>query len=110
MIKIILATLSLGIVAWAVTLFNWPDSSIIIYPLGVAIGFLYTFDGYFPVSTFMAIGGFIILIETALFTYRVIAQIISFVTGHPAPSDKGITYEPIRDSYKKYNQSDFHDY
>jgi len=87
MIKIVVALLSVPVVLWALSLFPWPEIDFILNPIIQAVGFFYSFNMAFPVTEMMTIFGIIMGIEGAMLAYRVIAKVLSFITGHRAPTD-----------------------
>jgi len=87
MSKILIAIAFLGIIFAAILVIPWPDITLMTNALEVVIGYTFTFNTVFPISTVWTLALLTLAIESGMYGYRLLIKIISYLTGHQAPID-----------------------
>lgn len=88
MIKVLIAIGLIGVVGVALTFLPWPDISFVVYPIQLSVSYAYTFNDVFPIDTLFRLGLLAMGIEVAMYLFRIVMQLLGYVTGHKAPTDK----------------------
>jgi len=91
MSKVLIALALVGLVIGTITAaVPWPDITPMTTALSTVIQYTFTYNTVFPIDTLWSLTLIVLGIESGLFTYRLVAKIVSFITGHQAPSDGGV--------------------